>query len=587
MLALIKQDKMNKILKSLVFVMVVLLQGCSNEEIIEDTRAFKTIENVQYNVVNFNSSIDICTQISNLTNNTYFEFTAGQVENISCNIIIENKSNIIINGNKSTLKYEDPNSDGFRIKILNCNNVHINDLSIDNNNTKANYVNDTSLSSGRIEVFNSNSIKLSSLNINKQKIVGNINGTVHQIYFKETTNSIINDCTLNSTDGELIMLKASKECLVKDNFLNEGWSGIATAGFFDSGVNKFGYNNRLIGNTISNSSTAFITVNDRNAIIEGNYIYNNDSALKHGPGIRFGHDVEYLYASNAICKNNIIENLKYPNGSYNPVGIKVDYSQSTESNQEYTDLIIEGNIIRNCQGGIKISNQSGQHLLIKDNEISTTTWPSIELFSTDSGGQTEPQNCFISNNVLSSEKETIKIYNSSVTITENHISSRATNINDQTIKIQNIYGSTGNYHNDIKIKNNIIELNGNNGIYYDQNNLESASILNNIIKNGNLGIYIGGRSNLIKDNLIQNCSNRSIYIRDGSSDNMISNNDIYNNFENAVYLHSTTRTSVIFNKFNFIGQIPYAYAVWKNSPATNIDCTIENNILNNFINESN
>ena len=110
---------MKKALKPLFLAMIILLQGCSNEEIPEENQTFKTIENVQYKIVNFNSSIDICTQISNLANNSYFEFNAGQIENISCNIILVNKSNIIINGNNSTLKYEDPALNGFRIKILN------------------------------------------------------------------------------------------------------------------------------------------------------------------------------------------------------------------------------------------------------------------------------------------------------------------------------------------------------------------------------------------------------------------------------------------------------------------------------------
>lgn len=573
--------------KILFILTALIIQGCSKENLLEGTQEFIKIDNVQYKIVNFDPNLDICDQISNLENNSYFEFDAGQVKNINCDIIIENKSNIIINGNNSTLVYKDPGLIGLKIKILNSTRIKIQNLEIDNNDTKPTYTNDTTMSSGKIEVFNSDYIELISLKIGQQRIVGNINGTVHQIYFKEVTNSLIKSCKIESSDGELIMLKASRENLVKNNLLNEGWSGIATAGLVEGIQNKFGYYNRIIDNTVRNSSAAFITINDRSAIVDGNFIYNNNSAITHGPGIRFGHNAEHLYASNAICKNNIIENLNFPNGNYNPVGIKVDYTQSAESAQDFTDLIISNNIIRNCQGGIKVSNQPGQRLLIKGNEITTTFWPALEFFAGDLGNQTEPQNSLVSNNVLISERETVKIYNSSIILSENYISSKGISKHDQTIKIQNIYGSGGNHHNNINITGNIIKLNGNNGIYYSQNKLEGASIKNNMISNGNLGIYIGGKNNLIQGNLIQGCSSRSIYLTTGSLDNIISNNNIYNSFENAVYLHNTTRTSVLNNNFSFLGPSPYPYAVWKNSPTTNVDCVVENNTLRNFVNESN
>ncbi|KAA1240778.1 right-handed parallel beta-helix repeat-containing protein [Aquimarina sp. RZ0] len=571
---------------------ILFLTSCSEDDsriFEEENQEYKIVNNIQYKVVSIDSNQSICNQIANLTNNSYLEFNFGQTEIISCDILIEGKSNIIIDGNNSYLKYEDPSRIGFKIKVINSQNIVVENFNIDNNNTKPHYILDptnTSVS-GRIEVIESSSIEFNSVNLNKQQVFGSSHGTVTQILFKETTDSSIKNCKMEYADGELIYLLASKNCLVTNNFLNEGTSGIATAGYNQSGVNKIGYNNKIISNTVVNSSTAFITINDRNALVEGNYIYNDDDSKKHGPGIRFGHEQEYLHASNASCKNNIIKNLKYPNGNYNPVGIKVDYTQTSESKQIFTDLIIEGNEIINCQGGIKVSNQSGQYMLIKDNQISSTTRFAIELFSADPNGQqTKPQYCLISNNILSSENGVIKIHNSTTTLSDNHISSNSIDPHNINILIGSVYDS-GNFPNEIKLKNNILELNGDNGIYYNGNNLKNALILDNIISNGNLGIYLGGKENLIKHNVIRNCTNRSIYIRSGSINTTISNNDIYNNFENSVYLHNTIGTSVLNNKFNFTGTNEYPWAVWKNSTSTNLNSTIRDNTLNNFTNENN
>ncbi|OEK08826.1 hypothetical protein A8C32_00690 [Flavivirga aquatica] len=603
---------MNKILSPLLFAIIILLQNCSTQETIEEaetiektiekTQSFKTIANVTYKVVSFNPNTNICTQISDLPNNSYLELSFGQTNIISCDILIENKSNIIINGKNSYLKYEDSTREGLKIKVVNSQNIIIENFNIDNNNTKPHYTLDptnTSVS-GRIEVIESNSIEFNSVNMNKQQRFGAVHGTVAQILFKETTNSSITNCKMDYADGELIYLLASKNCLIDNNFLNEGASGIATAGFEESGVSKIGYDNKIINNTVVNSATAFITINDRNALVEGNYIYNDDSSKLHGPGIRFGHKKEYLHASNAICRNNIIKNLKYPSPQpkdpnststdtlyYSPVGIKVDYTQSSESNQTYTDLIIEGNIITNSQGGIKVSNQSGQYMLIKDNKISSTKLFSIDLLSpADSIHQTKPQYALISNNTLASESGVIKIFNTNATLINNNILSNSTSIHNKAISIQNVY-NTGDFPNEIKIKNNILELNKDNGIYYDGDSLKNALIMDNLINNGNIGVFLGGHENLIKGNIIKGCNSRSIYIRFRSVNTTISNNDIYNDFENSVYLHSTIGTSIINNKFNFTGKDAYAWAVWKNSPTTNISCTIENNILNNFHHESN
>lgn len=562
----------------------LVFNGCNKAVDLENVNNQpQSIITSNLNQISYDPLLDICDQFNSLPSDSYFELEANATIDVECDIILENKSNIVIEGNGATLKYLDALNTGLKIQLVNCNQITLRNFKIDNNNKKASYVLNGP-HTGRIVVKQSEEIEINNLEINKQAIYGNIHGPVHQIYFHESIGSTVKNCNIKASDGELIMLMASEGCLVEGNTLNKGWSGVGTSGMSKNGIEKYGYNNKIIDNIIFNSQTAFITVNDRNALVEGNYIEYNDLNSSHGPGIRFGHEQEYQRASNGICRNNTIVKLNNPGSNYVGAGIKVDYSQTNESNQTYADLLIDNNTIIHCNKGVMVSNQEGQYVHIKNNNI-TSIGLALDIFSGVNPDQKAPQNCLIHSNQFTSNSEVIKVFNSSVDISDNSILSHGVYNQSKAILISDMY--TSPYTNTFKLKDNTINLNSNLGVYYKGLGLHDAIIEGNEIRNGFIGINFGGHNSLIKSNIIKNCSYRSVYIRDGSQNTKILMNEIYNPFQCSIYLNSTNGTLINGNSLAFTGTGVYSYAIWKNSTSTNTNINVFGNTLSGFTNESN
>ncbi len=563
--------------------------------------------NMEPPVLNFDATHDdedIRDGLDTMANGTTVNFTSGVTYDIDVDIIIEDKSNITINGNNVTFRYI---TDGVRFKIDNSSTIVIKDLIVDNHTYNTNAEGGSGSHTGRIIVNNSSSyVTLDNIEMTAQKGRSGATQAVHQILIEKSDHITVKNCDLEESSGELVHLLASTDCLVEDNRMEGGWSGVGTAGILDGGQEVYGIGNDIIGNTIRHATTAYITINDRGALVKGNNL--KDSLGGYGgPGIRFGHKngtSEYEYASKAKCTLNIIDGLlvnNNPSGNYEAVAIKVDYTQTTigsnGSDGNYSDLLIEDNTITNCKIGVKVSNQPGQYLTIKENSIQTTD-QAIELFSPDldkvgSLDQQKPHECLVEENtLLKSNSNVIKIYNSSMDLKNNDDIVLASN--DEWHKAVIIGHDTSNFlvdfSNDIEITGNTFDLNGDldtvfsTGIYYFDANIENMSISNNTINNGYIGIYVGGENTSISNNTMGNFKTWPIYIVPDSANTSITFNDVTSSEKSCVYLLNTSGSTVQFNDFEKTGSL-YPYAVWKSG--TNSSCTVSSNTLTNFTNQSN
>src|SRR5690606_25048501 len=147
---------------------------------------------------------------------------------------------------------------------------------------------------------------------------------------QESSFCTVRNSTIKGSEGELIFLNASEDCFIIENNLTGGWSGVGTSGINEGFISKYGYRNKIKFNTISDAVTAYITVNDRDALVDQNTIFSTNPDKFGGPGIRFGHESvnggNYKFATNAICTSNNISGLLTPSpgGDYEAVAIKLD-----------------------------------------------------------------------------------------------------------------------------------------------------------------------------------------------------------------------------------------------------------------------
>jgi hypothetical protein len=296
-------------------------------------------------------------------------------------IIISDITNLKITtsgGGKARLLFR---FDGAGIQVNNSNGIIIENIEIDNFIDYGNYTSyfKSGYNVGRIDVRSSNNVEIKESVIGQLNTAGDENS---QVYIFNSTNCKVQNCLVYRAKGELISIIGSNDCIVSENTIYGGnsvdggtaFSGIETAGSNYMGWYR-GYRNRIINNQVYDCVAAFITINDREAWVEGNLIDVTQPNQMFGPGIRLGHFIgtfDTLRAAFCVVKGNTIRNLDgidTPPGStlnsYDPYGIRVDASRTDAGGT----ALLEGNTIENCTGGIQISDLPGQTVTAKGNTV--------------------------------------------------------------------------------------------------------------------------------------------------------------------------------------------------------------------------
>ena len=342
---------------------LLVVAGCSNDfeqanEVNTNNVLFNEVK-LQYNVENINDS----------SHPIFLNFVSGNTFDLAINtkyvfnvpITLNNIQNFTLNGNGATLCFP---YNGTGIEINSCSNVLVKNLVIDNSYSNGHRYYSL-IDKARIYKTSSQFDVMDSVTINEQ-LHPPTSGENHiQINIYDSTSNEVKNCTINDSKGELIVIDGSNDCKVINNRTFGGWSGIATKGRILSWYR--GYRTTIIDNNVYGTSTASITINDRQSVVENNVISGDSLSLTGGPGIRFGHyqdangnDYVHLRAKNCTARGNRISNFLTstpgPGGS-SAAGIKIDASVGVHG---YGSINVENNIIANCKSGIMVSNAPGQ-----------------------------------------------------------------------------------------------------------------------------------------------------------------------------------------------------------------------------------
>ena len=576
-------------------VLFISLLGCSDEELEPDNNQNqeyteglddKTLANSK--IINItNTNLDFLEHIKNDTIIYLSEFDIYVFDNLSINL--NGVNNFTLNGMGATLRF---NYNGKGIFVNNSSNIILKNFKIDNGGETTRSL----AEEGRVQVQSSTNVSLDNLIIGKQKVAGG--ERYLQIQIIESTYCEVKNSTIYEAEGELINLRASSDCVVKNNTTHGGASGIATEGYIDqNGDEKYGYRNYIYQNNIYNCVAAMITINDRHTIVEENNIKSTrveNGIFKGGPGIRFGHyiydsllNMERFHLTAVNCKaiENNISNLESAFLNFKPVGIKID---ATVLPSGPSSILIDGNKIENCMKGVQVSNIGGQTGCISSNEI-TPLQNAIELFS---GDNSTPQDFKILKNemILKNTVNGIKIWHSNAHIEGNYIF-YSESINTSTVAIE-VWHNTENEK--VDIVDNVLRMRGGIGIRNMEESfpVRKSIISKNEISNSYYGIYLtNGMDNVINENSIEASLGNGIRLGNGFGQafQRIFNTQIFDNdissFSNGIYLLNTDGSRIRRNSLTYLGGTN-SWAIWL-SETNNTSWEINDNKLIGYINEHN
>lgn len=573
---------MNRIKKSILYTVIALsFVGCEIETLYPESKNLIKGSNTQK--LELFSKKSLITEIvddydhpifKKFINDSHVNLSRDTKYIFSVPIPLNNLKNLAIEGNGATICFP---IIGIGIQIDYSSNIRIQNLIIDNtdDNGIAYYSNPEE---GRINITNSDYIILDKLNIKEQGSTPNNSLNHIQINVYNSTKCDILNSTIQSSHGELIVLDGSNDCKVINNKTFKGQSGIATKGRILSWYR--GYRSLIKDNYVYGTSTASITINDRQSIVENNIIKGDSTSFKGGPGIRFGHyqdkngnDYVHLRAKNCIARMNKIFNFLIPNigaGGSSATGIKVDASVGTDG---YGLININNNVIKNCRKGITISNAPGQSGEIKNNIIETNT-EGISIFSPDANNLSDFQ--IIDNHITSAgigyEEYAVRLFRSNASLIGNTINLNSIYKYAKAIEIKenSIYAR-------VDIINNTLNVNGNYGIHHSNKEMDSSKIKTNIINNSRVGMLLKSKNSIISNNTIKNADDYGILFWDGSDNNIVENNFISVSFSAAIRLHNTKSINITNNFFELLAG-ESLYAVYKS--AYNFDPTIIDNSHN-------
>lgn len=531
---------------------------------IKNIDEIKNLEPILEYVNNYNHPI-----FDEFKNNHTVELNSNTKYIFSIPILLNGYNNLTINGNGATLCFP---FNGEAISIDNCNHINIINLTIDNVDEAGNkYL--SAIEAGRIDMRNSSFVVLNSLIMNEQlKPAINPPNYIQINIYNSTSCEVLNSVVYYSS-GELIVVDGSNDCVIKGNRTFKGDSGIATKGRIISYYR--GYRTIIKDNEVYNCIAASITVNDRESLVEDNFITSDEGTIG-GPGIRFGHaNNEARNAKNCIARGNIITNFKqaHPHSSSSAVGIKIDASVDMNG---YGNITIENNEIRNCKEGITVSNAPGQSGVIKNNIIETDGL-GISIFSPD---EQILANFEIFQNTITSEgsnydvnhEYAVRFFNSSINFHNNAINLLTSYKYARAVDISHNVKSAR-----VNIIDNNITVNNNYGIQHTSAHMYGSNITGNVINNPGVGMLLKCENSLIFKNTINNSSIYGIYLFDGAKNSKVEQNTISVSYSAGIRMHNTDKILIVENRLTLLAGSSL-YAVYKT--AWNGTPTFEDNFHN-------
>lgn len=497
-------------------------------------------------------------------------------------ILMDDMTGLTLNGNGSTICFP---FNGVGIQINHSSNIKIHNLIVDNtdDNNQSYYSNPEE---GRLNILNSDHVVVDNVEIEEQgstpeNFLNHIQVNVYNSTDCEVSNSIV-----KNSHGELIVIDGSNDCKVINNKTYHGQSAIATKGRILSWYR--GYRTTIKNNYVYGTSTASITVNDRQTVVENNQIYADSITYKGGPGIRFGHYKDtgdffkHLRAKNCIARLNTVSDflnaITGPEGSA-ATGIRVDATVGIDG---YGMVTIENNLIQNCKQGVTVSNAPGQSGKIRDNQIQVTA-AGISIYSSDENNLADFE--IIDNEIISNGLDfidendfVVRLMRSQGNIDGNIITLNSSSRYAKAIEIRGNSSSAR-----VDIIGNVLNVNDNYGIHHTDKELDQSNIVNNAISNARVGMLLKSKNTSVSSNNISNATEYGILFWKGSENCTVMNNFISVSFSAAIRLHNTKDINVINNGFNLLAGSSL-YSVYKS--AYNHNPIIENN-LHNWPNQSN
>lgn len=261
----------------------------------------------------------------------------------------------------------------------------------------------------------------------------------------------------------------------------------------DPNENIFVLNNEMSYNTTGNSEVLTINGNVDGFLIQGNHVHHNNNIGIDVIGFEGNGPDGYDQARNGIISDNIVEFISTEGGDgfdRNPTYDKNDYSADGIYVDGGKNIIIERNIVRDCDLGIELasehSGENTENIIVRNNFVANSYQGNITM-----GGWKSSKGNAVN----------IEIYNNTTY-----------NGNDAEILVQ---------HNssNVTIKNNIFYAkSGGEYLYMDGKNNDNFTVSNNIYfgsSNDDTGSWTDSNA-LFVDPQLFNVSSSDLHIADSS-----------------------------------------------------------------------
>lgn len=419
-----------------------------------------------------------------IKSNSMLSLEKGGVYILDETLDLKNIKNFVLEGNGAIIKAP---FNGTIFHFIGGSNITLRNINIDN--VEGKYF--SGKDKGRITFEGVSKVLVTGIHMYNQVIL-NSSGPNYQLLLKKCVASTVSNGIFEESQGELVMLLACRDCVIKGNKTSGGWSGIGTGGLLTKGKEEYGFRNKILNNTVKDCTAALITVNDRQTVVERNTIF---STLKRngeyigGPGIRFGHVViednkQYDHLKAVACKalNNKIYNIINATAkNYStPYAIKVDATVAASGKGE---IVIRGNYISDCRHGIGISNQGGQSGIIENNTIDVID-NAISVFS---GIKSLPQRFSIKQNTIRNSGDTyaVRLWYSNGQVTGNNIKMRSKDSKQFAIGVANNTDAEK-----VIIMDNEIDVEGPTGILQINGKVDRKVIKRNRIRGARQAIIL-------------------------------------------------------------------------------------------------
>ncbi|GAA4275183.1 right-handed parallel beta-helix repeat-containing protein [Aquimarina gracilis] len=585
--------------KIILFVSALFIIACSHDsdELISPSeRGYELKSGIS--IIEINNTNDPIFELFRSNNTVELQVNTKYIFRVP--IVLNDINNLTINGNNAKFCFP---FDGIAVSILNGKDVLIKDLTIDNKDSSGNYYL-SGIEKGRVDVRSSSFISLDNVMLNEQRKPQDTAKTRKnhiQVNLYNSTNCSVLNSNLRFSNGELIVVDGSNDCLIKNNVTYGGWSGIATKGRFISPGFYRGYRTIVDLNEVYDCTTAGITINDRQTEVTSNTIKNLGGENVGGPGIRFGHalvdngangtmPIDHLTAKNCVARGNIIDGFLVKNvlPASSPVGIKIDASVDKDG---FGSILIEENQITNCRYGITVSGVVGQSGQITNNAIQVLG-NGIDIFAL---ANNPAQKFDILGNTITTNGSNFssdwgnyafRYFNSFGTIKGNTINLTSSNKYAAAIGI-----ARNTEHARVTIQENILNLNRNHGIfqpgekeYLQFHRMKKAHIENNTINNSYIGMLLKCEDSKILNNEILDATGYGMLFWDTSKNNEIAFNTISVQHSACIRIHNTENTQIHHNNFALeVGESLYAIykTAWNGNPTIHSNNNLNFPFINN------